>query len=241
MKRKSKFPIGSSKIKAKGKMSLAETVDDMIYSEEDGALSPSEKQQKRKYFFTALAVVAIVALAFFKFSYVIIPAKVGNQPIFIWSYLSYLHKNYGKEGVQRLTTQALINQEIAKSGVVVKQEEIQKEIDLLDKQASASGGIKATLAAQQMTIEDLRDQLRIQLAVKQILKDKISVTDQEVIDTYKKNRDFFKGIPEAEAKLKVKEQLENQKFQTEATAWLAEIRKNTPIQILFPAIQQPAQ
>lgn len=225
--------MASKKVK---KMTLAEVADDMVYSEEDNSIALPLVNQKRKYFFSVMAVIVIAIFALVKFNYLLIPAKVGAQPIFMWSYLNYLHKNYGKEGIQRLATQNLINQEIASSGVVVKLDEIQKEIDLLDQQASESGGIKATLAAQQMTMEDLRDQIRIQLAVKQILKDKITVTDAEVTDAYKKNRDLFRGTTEAEAKVKVREQLENQKFQTEATAWLTEIRNKIKIEVLFPAL-----
>lgn len=233
MKKQSK----STAKKLKNKAIIADT-DDMVYSEDDTTLTPPQGDTKRKYIFSLIAIVVIVVLAYFKFSYLLVPAKVGVEPVYIWQYLTYLHKNYGKEGIQRLTTQLLINQAIAKAGVTVNPDDIQKEVDLLDQQASASGGITAMLAAQQMTLEDLKDQLRIQMAVKQILKDKIAVTDAEVNDSYKKNRDLFRGVPEAEAKTKVREQLENQKFQTEASNWLAEIRKETQIQILFPELVQ---
>lgn len=238
MKRTSKSTQAASKSRVKNKVILADAQDEMVYSEEDSTMSTSATQSKTKYVFTLAAILIIVGLAVFKFSYVLIPAKVGNQPVFFWSYLNYLHKNYGKDGMQRLTTQVLVNAGIAKSGVVVKPEAIQAEIDLLDKQASASGGIQATLTANQMTMADLRDQLRIQLAVKQILKDKIAVTDAEALDAYKKNKDVFKGLTEAEALVQVKSQLENQKFQTEASAWLADLRKNTPITISYPGLSQ---
>ncbi len=240
MKRTSK-PNKAASRKSRSKLALTKVADDLIYSEEDSTLALPAGMQNRKYMFTAVAVVVIIALAFIKFNYLVIPARIGGQPIFMWTYLNYLHKNYGKEGMQRLTTQELINQAIAKSKVTVKAEDIQKEIDILDKQASASGGIQAMLTAQQMTLADLKDQLRIQMAVKIILKDKITVTDQEVTDAYKKNRDLFKGSTEADAKKQVRDQLENQKFQTEATAWLAQIRKDIPVQILFPSLVQTAQ
>ncbi len=236
MKKQSKSNKDMNK-KIKNRTLLSDAADDMAYSEDDTTLTPPEGDKKRKYIFGLLAIVVIVGLAYFKFNYLLVPAKVGMEPIYIWQYFSYLHRNYGKEGMQRLTTQSLINQAIVKSGVTVKQEDIQKEVDLLDQQASASGGIQAMLTAQQMTLEDLKDQLRIQMAVKEILKDKIAVTDAEVDDSYKKNRELFRGVPEAEAKIKVREQLENQKFQTEASNWLAEIRNNTQVQILFPELQ----
>ena len=226
-----------SKTKVTRKRDLPSMVEDTEYNEEEIKTMRTSGDNRKKYLFTLLAVFIVVALAGYKFKYLLIPAKVGNQPVFVWQYVSYLHKTYGKEALQTLTTQKLIEQEIAKSKVVVKSEDVQKEIDSIDKQASASGGITAMLAAQQMTMDQLKDQIRIQLAVKQILKDKIFVSDAEINDAYIKNKDFFKGVSETDAKGKVRDQLQNQKFQTEAGAWLAEIRKNTPIVIMFPGLQ----
>lgn len=241
MKRTSKTTTNTvdTKAHAKAKRELPEIADETTYNEEDSMLSlPTSIQDgKKKYLFTLVAVLIIAGIAAYKFQYIFTPAKVGNQPIFVWQYINFMHRTYGKEALQTLTTQALINEEIARSNVTVKPEDIQKEVDGLDKQASASGGIKAMLAAQQMTIDQLKDQIRIQLAVKQILKDKIAVSDAEVDDAYKKNRDFFKGVPESEARSRVKAQLENQKFQKEAGVWLSDVRKRTPVQILFPGLQ----
>lgn len=219
-------------------MMMNDTNDELVYGEEESSYAPPEGDKRRKYVFTLVAIVVLIALAYFKFNYLMVPAKVGAQPIYIWQYLSFLHKNYGQEGIQRLTTETLINQAIVKSGVSVKTEDIQKEVDLLDQQASASGGIQAMLAAQRMSLDDLKDQLRIQLAVKEILKDKIAVTDAEVDESYKKNRELFRGVPEAEAKQKVREQLENQKFQDEASKWLTEVRTENQVQILLPGLEQ---
>lgn len=212
---------------------------DLGYEEDEMIeATPAETGNKtKKYLYPLLAVIVIIGLVVYKFQYVVIPARVGNQPIYIWQYLSFLHQSYGKGAIQTLTTQALIEQEIVKSKVNVETSAIDKEVDTLDKQASASGGIKAMLTAQQMTLDQLRDQIRIQLAVKEILKDKTAVSDAEVSESYEKNKDFFKGITVQEAQLQVRSQLENQKFQTEAGNWLANIRKETEVKILMPQLQ----
>jgi foldase protein PrsA len=205
--------------------------------DEETMIPATSTSPSRKYLAVLVAALVIVGLVLYKYQYLVAPASVNGRPVFIWQYLSYMHKTYGQEALQTLTTQALIEQEIGKSNVVVGREEIQKEVDSLDKQASASGGITAMLAAQQMTMDQLKDQIRIQLAVKKILKDKILVSDAEVEDAYKKNRDFFKNVPEAEAKERVRSQIENQKFQKEASTWLADIKQKSNVKITYPGLQ----
>lgn len=213
-------------------------LSDVSFPEDEAGLEQEMEStgNRGKLMFAGIAILLLVVIGLFKFQYLLIPAKVNGKPIYIWQYVSYLHKTFGKDAMQTLTTQALIESEIAKQKITVQSSDIQNEIDLLDKQASASGGLTAMLAAQQMTIDQLRDQIRIQMAVKQILKDKLTVTDEEINDAFTKNKDFFKGVPEAEAKLRIKEQLINQKFQSEAGKWLSELRQNSKVEIAFPGM-----
>ena len=89
-------------------------------------------------------------------------------------------------------------------------------------------------------MQQFRDQIRIQLAVKQILKDKLSVSDAAVADEYTKSKDQFKGVSEADAKAQIRSQLENQQFQTIASQWLSDLRTKSQILFLLPGTA-PAQ
>lgn len=212
--------------------------EDVTEQDEEATMVVPMTQTKRNpAVFGIIALLVILGVVLFKFQYVLVPARVNGRPVYVWQYAKYLHQTYGKEAIQTLTTQRLIDDEIAKSKVVVKQEDIQKEIDTLDKQASSSGGIQAMLTAQQMSMDQLKDQIRIKLAVTEIIKDKLKVSDAEVADAYSKNKDFFKGVPEAEAKDRIRTQLEGGKFQTEASNWLAEVRKTAKIEVLFPGLE----
>lgn len=184
-----------------------------------------------------LLILTLLLLGFliYRYRYLLTPATVNGQPIFITEYLKGLHTTFGREYIDTLTTQKAIEQEIERSNVEVSSEEIDTEIDRIDKQASASGGIQAIL--ENTSMEELRKQVRIQLAVKKILNDKIQVTDAEVNDAFEKNKDFFKGRPEQEVRNLIREQLETQKFQTEAQNWLNELKGKTQIDIRFPGLQ----
>lgn len=212
----------------------ADLLQNDSFDEIPAQTASTKGMRKRRYFFSFLALLIILGVALYKYQYLLIPAKVNGRPIFIWQYISYMHTTFGKDAMSTLTTQAVIEQEISKNKISISQADIDKEVDSIDKQASASGGLNALLAAQQMTMSQLRDQIRIQLAVKQILKDKIVVTDAMINDSYTKNIKSFTGVPEATAKAQIRTQLENQQFQTVAGQWLNDLRSRAAIQYLLP-------
>lgn len=189
-----------------------------------------------------VAVIVLLLLAFvaYKYKYVLTPASVNGQPIYVWDYLWKLHNQFGQDEINSLTTELMIKQAVADSKVSVSKDEIEKEVKNVEQQASSSGGLTAVLAAQRMTMDEFRTRIQLQLAVKKVLSSKIQVTDQEVDDTYKKNKDFYKGLPEAEAKKEVKQQLEDQKFQTEVSTWLSEVRSKAKVNIKFPGLTNPS-
>ncbi len=209
-------------------------MEDPMETMETGETSMMSKS-RNKWVLIA-GIIVILALAAYKFQYLLIPARVNGKPIFVWEYLHDLNQFYGADVINSLTTQELVKQEIAKQHITVAPADIQTEVDKADKQASASGGLKAVLAAQRITENDFRDQISLQLAVKQILKDKIAVTDTEVEDAYKKNKDFFKTVPQAQAMQTIKDQLQSQKFQSAVQTWITELKKNAKIQVLLPGV-----
>ncbi|HSW89311.1 MAG TPA: SurA N-terminal domain-containing protein [Patescibacteria group bacterium] len=214
--------------------SMEDVMEDPMETMETGETSMMSKS-RNKWVLIA-GIIVILALAAYKFQYLLIPARVNGKPIFVWEYLHDLNQFYGADVINSLTTQELVKQEIAKQHITVAPADIQAEVDKADKQASASGGLKAVLAAQRITENDFRDQISLQLAVKQILKDKIAVTDTEVEDAYKKNKDFFKTVPQAQAMQTIKDQLQSQKFQSAVQTWITELKKNAKIQVLLPGV-----
>ena len=202
----------------------------------------SEKSSGMGSKVSMIAVVAVLVLAFvgFKFKYVLTPATVNGQPIYVWDYFKKLHTQFGQDEINSMTTELMIKQAIADANVSVSSDEVEKEVKNVEQEASSSGGLTAVLAAQHMTMDEFRTRIQLQLAVKKVLSSKIAVTDQEVDDTYKKNKDFYKGLPEAEAKKEVKQQLEDQKFQTEVSTWLSGVRSKAKVSIKFPGLTNPS-
>lgn len=241
-KRKRTVTKAAAKKKAEAVIDIEDTDRDDDEGEMDTSMThTSNTGLTPRKMLTVLILVAIIGALGYRILPFAVPVSVNGKPVFAWEYLRTLHAQYGREHMQTLVTQKIIEQAVADSKVTVAAADIDKEIDTIDKQASSSGGIKALLSAQNLTMEQLKDQIRIQLAVKQILKDKIQVSDSEVDEAYKKNKDFFKGKSEADAKKEIREQLEAQKFQKEASAWVGEIRNKAVVKYGLPSLDASAQ
>ena len=198
-------------------------------------LTPMQNKGSR-FGIIVLFVLILLALGAYKYRYVLTPATVNGQPIYVWDYFWKLHTQYGQYELNSMTTEIMIKQAVAKANVSVSGDEINKEVQSIEQEASSSGGLQTVLQAQHMSMDEFKNRLTLQLAVKKILADKIKVTDQEVDDTYKKNKDFYKGMSEAQAREEVKKQLEDQKFQTEVAKWLSDVRNSAKVSIKFPGL-----
>lgn len=215
-----------------------EVVEDNDTFEDQGSSSSSAMSTSKRLSIVLILIVLLVAAAGYKYRYLLTPATVNGEPIYVWTYLSKLHKQYGADQLNSMTTEMMITQAVQKANVTVADSDVDKEIAGVEQEASSSGGLKAVLDAQRLTMDEFRGRVKLQLAVKKILADKIKVSDQEVDDAFKKNKDFYKGTSEADAKVTIKKQLEDQKFQQEVQTWLTSVKSAAKIEIKFPGLQK---
>lgn len=223
------------------KLSPVETVDLVEENDtfdEQMSTNPTPMSTQKRVGIVVVLIVLLLAATAYKFRYILTPATVNGEPIYVWTYFSKLHKQYGSDQLNNMATELMITQAVKKANVEVADSDVDKEIASVEQEASSSGGLKAVLEAQRLSMDEFRSRVKLQLAVKKILADKIKVTDQEVEDAYKKNKDFYKGTSEADAKVTIKKQLEDQKFQQEVQTWLANVKNSAKIEIKFPGIVQ---
>ncbi len=221
--------------------SMEAPIDTMDGAEEmDSSLETMQENgssKRGRFLLVGVLILALIGFGIYRYNYVITPAVVNGKPIYVWDYLWKLHTQFGRDQLNSMVTEQVIEQAVASSNVSVPQDDINAEIASIEKEASSSGGLAAVLEAQHLSRTEFEQRIRLQLSVKKILADKIKVSDQEIDDTYKKNKDFYKGMTEAQAREQIKKQLEDQKFQTEASTWLADVRAKAKVDIKFPGLQ----
>lgn len=176
-----------------------------------------------------LIIIVLTALFFAKGLF--IAATLNGSPISRLSVIKDLEKQGGKQTLESIITQKLIDTEITKQNITVTKEEVDEQIKQIEAQVTSQGGtLKDALAQQNMTEEKLREQVTVQKKLEKLLADKVAVSDTE-IDAYIKES---KASPPKDVKIEdfrkqLSDQLKQQKFQEEAQKWVTDLKTNAKI------------
>jgi len=194
--------------------------------------SPEINPKTKNYKLIAIVIaVAIVLVALFFAKSLLIAATVNGSPISRLSLIRELEKQGGKQALEAIIDQKLIEAELQKKGITASQEEVSEEIKNIEAQISSQGGtLLQALAMQGLTEKTLREQITIQKKLEKLLADKIVVTDEE-IDAYMKDSKvpLPKDIKPEDSKKEISVQIKRQKLQQEAAKWIADLTKNAKI------------
>jgi len=183
----------------------------------------------KKIVIPAIAIgLVLVALFYFKGTFV--AATVNGSPISRLSVVSQLEKEGGKNVLDSLITEKLIESEVKKRGIVITDDEVDQEIKNIEISIAGQGGtLEAALQEQGMTMESLKKRIGTQKAVEKLLEDKIQVTDEEVSAYITESKITLPEGSEIEARKQISDQLRNQKLNQEASQWINEIRTEAKI------------
>lgn len=188
-----------------------------------------KKLKKIDFKWVAVALILIAGIwAFDKYAFV---AKVNGKYISRVGYIKNMEKQVGKQILDKMVTESLIEQEAAKKGVKVDKKEIDDEIAKIEEKIKTQGQtLEAALTAEGMTKEDLENQLRIQKMVDKLSDSKKEITEKEIAEFLDKNKDQLpKGMAKDELNKAAKEQLEQQAKTEAANTWFAKIKEEAKI------------
>jgi foldase protein PrsA len=189
---------------------------------------PGFKKNKKSYLFVFILLLIAAILYFFRGLFLV--ALVNNKPITRLALVKQLEKESGEATLENLIVKELIMQEAKKKGVSVSEDDIQKEIEGISEIIEAQGEtLDNALAMQGQTLEDLRDNIRIQKTAEQILKDEITVTNEEVISYFEENSALYEDQEFADLEGQIREQLSQQKLQTKFAELLENLKSGSDI------------
>jgi len=181
---------------------------------------------------TAIIIAAVIILIalIYVFRGLFVAAIVNGSPISRLSVISKLEKTSGRNLLDSLITEKLIQNEAKAKKLVISSEEINGEIKKIEDQVVSQGGtLNEALAAQGMSQEDLKTQINIQLELEKLVSDKISVTDQEVAKYISDNKISISAGQEATSTEQIKNELKNQKVSQEANALITTLKSQARI------------
>lgn len=206
-------------------------------------ISSSENQEKNSKKFVKvnfkinlkIVIIIIVVIALLVLAYLykglLIAATVNGSPISRLSVIHTLEKDSGKDLLDSLIQEKLIQQEAKVKNIIVTNDQIDAEIKKVEAQLAAQGQTLSTaLANKNITLAEYRNRVILQKDLEGILADKIIVTDQEVAQYIKDNKISVTKGEEATINEQVKTQLQNQKLNKEADALITDLKAKANIQ-----------
>ncbi len=177
-----------------------------------------------------LAFVLIIVAFLFTRGY-IVAATVNGTPISRLAIVSELEKQGGKQALEAAIQQQLLQNALQEKDISIEDSVVDEEIKLIEENVKSQGGsLEAALEQQSMTLDILREQIKSQKGIELAIADKLTVTDEEVA-SYAKTAGIEKPaeMSEVEFSEAIKEQLKQQKFQTEAAAWVQSLTDSANI------------
>jgi foldase protein PrsA len=181
---------------------------------------------------TAVIIATLIVLAAILFYYkgFFVAATVNGSPVSRLSVVRELENEQGKKALDSMIVKKLLTEDAKKKGVVISSEEVKAEVQKIEEQVKAQGGVLDTmLAAQGMTRKNLEEQITLQKKLEKLLADKIQPTDEEVTQFLAEGKMTVPKEEEEKYKEQAKEQLRGQKLNDEAKNYLESLKTGATI------------
>lgn len=184
----------------------------------------------RKSYVALIIIIVLLGAALYYFRGLFVAAVVNGQPISRLEVVQQAEKQSGKQTLDTLVRDALIEQEAKKENVTVSDKEVNDEIATLQDNLKKQGQtLDQVLATQGMSQDDLRRLIKLDKLVQKMVGKNVKVSDQEVNDYIAKNKDSLPNTDAATMKKQVKAQLVQQKTNEAVQSWLANIQQKANI------------
>ena len=200
--------------------------------------SSFQKNLKRHYdrspvLFVTIAIILVVVAAllalFFTNKGLFLAGSVDGKLITTPQFYSKLKKSNGPEVFDSLVREILIKQEASKKGAAASDSEINKKIKELEDRFGGKDMLQRALSQNNTSLPELKEQITIQILVEKLLKDKITVSDQEVEKYSNENKESVTGL----SKDQIKDQVRSQKLNQEFSQWYEALKSKAKITKYF--------
>lgn len=187
--------------------------------------SLQSKILSRKIFIIILSVLLMAGVLYLVFKWLVI-AWVDNKPVTRVTLYNLLEQRYGSEVEEQILVEALIEGESTKKGIKITEDDINQEISKTEQQVGGKETLQSLLAQQQISEDDFKKQLRLQLLVRKLFGENVIISDEEIKSYVEENKDNLTlsqiATDEAKLKIEVGEQLKQQKISQNFKTWIQE-------------------
>ena len=211
------------------------TISEMNESTVSGSARDRISSLRNNRYFLPLVLVILVLVLGYLFAKWAIIAFVDYRPITRFALYNQLDQKFGDGIKEQMISEALIKNEASKRGVSVSEDDVNAEFKKYEDQLGSKDALESALKAQNIPLDDFRNQLKIQLLIKKMFGQNVSVTDEEINQQYEQNKEQYQATAtedaSATAKIhdQIKDQLTQQKISENFRKWLADAQKSNRV------------
>lgn len=151
-----------------------------------------------------------------------IVANVNGEAIEYQEFIDELIRREGQATLNVLIREKIVDQAIQKEGVDIPEDAIQQEIMQIRSQFPSDDEYQRALMASGYTASSLREELELELSLRALVSDEITVTEEEVQQTYELYKDQLGDVPYASAREDLIRTLEQNKLNAAIQEWLTQ-------------------
>lgn len=193
-------------------------------------VAPKLRKPLNTRFLGLALIVVVIGLLTYKLGPKLVPALVNNRPVTRFELWSRLEKSYGAQALDDMVNEKILDKAIADAHIKIDQTKLDAQIKALETQFAATGGLDEALKQRGLTRKDLTKQVSTQLAVEELLADKITPSDADVKKAYDSGAiTTYKDKKFDDVKASITEELKQTKLRDAFLAWFAEVKKTANV------------
>ena len=177
---------------------------------------PESLKPATKIIGTVLIIVAALALVDLFVQYInndFSVAVINGTRITRREWHNRLESSYGAGVASQMIEEKIIRLEAKKADITIEEEDIDEEIDRIVESIGGDEMFESALQANNITLQELRDQIEIDLLSTKILAPELEYEEEDVIDFFNQYSDVI--FPEETAALEEGEKLDFEAFREE--------------------------
>lgn len=157
------------------------------------------KNKSHKYILVGLVILLTLGAVGCSSGGKEVVGKINNEVITKDDLYNLLVEQNGAQMVDALISEKLVNMEAKKQNIDIKNEDIEKELDNMIEEVGGESMFTQWLAYNGMTKEEAKENIKTNLKIKALVKDKVNISDDEIKEYFDENKSKFSQVEQLKA------------------------------------------
>jgi hypothetical protein len=194
-----------------------------------------KERENNRIFWQILSTCTAIIILFTLYNLGIVSfLYINHQPVSLGEFVLFVKREGPDNAIDRLITEKIIEIEAKRRNIYVTQQEISEELSNYHQKALESSVVFSDIIINSaQTSKDVEKNIKLRIMLYKILSQDIEVTEWEVDQYFKENRELFKGKEEDEIKREIKRILINEKVTQKYESWIKEAKASAEVNYII--------